>query len=307
MRSLFLLPGLALLTLLQPQTPNTPPDTEIFLATLTTTGGVTTIVRPVNISNSPGYDNQPSFTPDGRGVLFTSIRGGSQTDIYRYTITSRDVTRVTNTPESEYSPTVTPDRAHISVIRVEPDGTQRLWQFTMDGQQPQLVLTDIKPVGYHAWTDAQTLALFVLGQPATLQLADTRTGKAETLARNIGRSIQIVPLRGTVSFVEREQTGDAGVTLHIRELDPKTRAITPLVDAPAGAREADLAWAPDGLLLMAKDDALYGWRRSDAAGGWKRIADLGPLGLTGVSRIAVSPAGDRIAFVTQAPSAPAAK
>ena len=290
----------------QAQTPNSPPDTEIFLATLNLAGSAGAIVRPVNISNSPGYDNQPSFTPDGRAILFTSIRGGTQTDIYRYTISSRDVARVIDTPESEYSPTVTPDRAHISAIRVEADGTQRLWQFTTDGRQPQLVLTDVKPVGYHAWTDSQTLALFVLGQPATLQLADTRSGKAETLARNIGRSLQSVPLHGTVSFVEREGAA-ATLKLHIRELDPKTRAIAPLVDAPAGAREADLAWAPDGMLLIAKDDVLYGWRRTDAAAGWRKIAELAPLGLTGVSRIAVSPAGDRIAFVTQAPSAPAAR
>src|SRR5262245_53006272 len=171
----------ALAVLVQAQTPAPPPDTEIFLATLTTSNGTPSIVRPVNISNGPGYDNQPSFTPDGRSVLFTSIRGGRQTDIYRYDIAARSVARVTDTPESEYSPTLTPDRAHISVIRVEADGTQRLWQFTKEGKEPQLVLPDVKPVGYHAWIDAQTLALFVLGQPATLQLADTRSGKADVL------------------------------------------------------------------------------------------------------------------------------
>ena len=310
MRFSLVLGGLALLLSQQPQTPNAPPDTEIFLATLnvSATAGGAPVVRPVNITNSPGYDNQPSFTPDGRAVLFTSIRGGTQTDIYRYTVASGSVSRVTNTPESEYSPTVTPDGAHISVIRVEADGTQRLWQFTSDGQDPQLVLTGIKPVGYHAWVDGQTLALFVLGQPATLQLADTRSGKAEVLASNIGRSIQPIPQRGTastVSFVQREAAGDAPARLRISELDPKSRGITPLVDAPAGAREADLAWAPDGLLLMATGDVLYGWKRSQSASGWKAIANLGELGLKGVSRIAVSPAGDRIAFVTQAPPAPA--
>ena len=50
-----------------------PPDTEIFLAPLAPDG---TVGRPVNVSNSPGYDNQPSFTPDGGAMLFTSIRGG---------------------------------------------------------------------------------------------------------------------------------------------------------------------------------------------------------------------------------------
>jgi hypothetical protein len=174
-----------------------------------------------------------------------------------------------------------------------------LWRFTLTGKDPELVLADVKPVGYHAWADDHTLALFVLGQPATLQLADTRTGKAEILARNIGRSLQPIPGRGTISVVVKESAEqDARPTLSIRELDPRTKQLTPLVTAVAGATEADCAWTPDGLLLMAKDDVLYGWRRG--ATEWTRVADLGALGLKGVSRLAVSPKGDRIAIVTQA-------
>jgi len=163
-----------------------PPDTEIYLAPLES--GVK-VGRPVNITNSPGYDNQPSFTPDGASVLFTSIRGGgTQTDIYRYDITSGTTNQVTHTPESEYSPTVTPDGAHISVIRVEADGTQRLWRFTLDGRAPELVLPGVKPVGYHVWAGDHTLVLFVLGSPATLRLADTSGGEPEILVTGINRS-----------------------------------------------------------------------------------------------------------------------
>lgn len=269
-----------------------PPDTEIFLAPLEP-GGV--VGAPVNITHSPGYDNQPAFTPDGRSVLFTSIRGGTQSDIYRYDIGSGATARVTETMESEYSATVTPDGGHISVIRVEADGTQRLWRFTTEGRSPELVLTDVKPVGYHAWADAHTLVLFVLGSPATLQIADTATGRASVLVTGINRSIQRMP-NGSISFVQKIGEG-AAATLSIRELDPATKRITPLVDAVAGAREADVAWTPDGLLLMADKDVLYGWSRGQAA--WRRVADLAALGLHGVSRIAVSPQGDRIAFVTQ--------
>jgi hypothetical protein len=279
-----------------------PPDTEIFLAPLFSGPGAV-VGAPINITSSPGYDNQPSFTPDGTGILFTSVRGGgTQTDIYRYDIASAQTARVTDTPESEYSPTVTPDGAHISVIRVEADGTQRLWRFTIDGRAPELVLTAVKPVGYHAWADDRTLALFVLGSPASLQLADTSTGAAEMLVRGINRSIQRMP-GGTISFVARSAPG-ANATLSIRELDPRTKRITPLVDAVAGAREADCAWTPDGMLVMADKDILYGWRKvrstaSAPASTWQKIADLAALGLHGVSRIAISPKGDRIAFVTQ--------
>ena len=281
-----------------PLAQSAPPDTEIFLAPLSRKGQTLQVGQPANITNSPGYDNQPSFTPDGKDVLFTSVRGSTQTDIYRYEIASRQIARVTNTPESEYSPTVTPDGRHISVVRVEADSTQRLWQFALDGGQPQLVLPGVKPVGYHAWADDHTLALYVLGSPATLQLADTRTGKAEVIAKDIGRSLQRMPGRRTVSFVTREPgVGGAGPALTIRELDPKTRQVTTLVRAVPGATEADLAWTPDGTLLMAYGGTLYGWRRGDA--DWSRVADLDALGLHGVTRLAVSARGDLIAFVVQ--------
>ena len=297
-RSTFLL----LLMAIAPGLQAPPPDTEIFLAPLSSTGGKLTVGPPVNISASPGYDNQPSFTPDGAAVLFTSARGGTapgarpQTDIYRYHIASKQITRVTDTPESEYSPTVTPDGAHISVIRVEADTTQRLWRFTAEGQQPELVLTDVKPVGYHAWGDDRTLALFVLGQPPTLQIADRTTGKAEVVAHGIGRSIQRIP-EGGISFVTREP-GAAGAPplLTIVELDLKTRVTRPLTRAVAGASEADIAWTPDGTLLMTHGGTLHQWKRG---GEWSPAADLTALQLIGVTRIAISPKGDRIAFVAQ--------
>jgi Tol biopolymer transport system component len=285
-----------------------PPDTEIYLAPIKIAGGTATIGEAQDITNNPGYDNQPFFTPDGRAILFTSIRGdGKQSDIYRYNVITAETTQVTNTPESEYSPTVTPSGA-LSVIRVELDGqsTQRLWQFTLDGRDPKVLLPDVKPVGYHAWADDHTVALFILGAngaPATLQLADTRTGTAVTLATDIGRSIQTIPGSGathTISFVQRERAGGK-TSLVIKELDPATRAITVLTPAVEGSTEADLAWAPDGTLLMAHGGTLYSWRRGQS--GWKEVASLEQLGLRNVTRLAVSPRGTSIAIVA-APPAP---
>lgn len=296
MRSpLFLIP-LALLA------QNQPPDTEVFLARLTTEGGKLTVGKAENISNSPGYDNQPSFSPDGQSVFFTSARGGApqgtsdaQMDIYRYDIASKRVTQVTKTPESEYSATVMPDGQHISVIRVEADKTQRLWKFSSAGADPSLVLTDIKPVGYHAWLDDHTLALFVLGQPATLQIADTRTGKAVVAATDIGRSLQRIP-GGGVSYVQRSGEG-AQRTLTISEVRLRDggAVTTSLTAAAPGATDEFVAWMSDGTLLMAAGGSLHAWRRGDKA--WRTIADLAALGVRNVTRLAVSPRGGWLALV----------
>lgn len=131
-------------------TGQTPADADIYLVDLSLNEQPVKVSKPVNITQRKGYDNQPSFTPDGKSLLFTSIRDDGQADIYRYDLQQQTTTPLTQTPESEYSPTVTPNRAYFSVIRVEKDQTQRLWQFPLAGTgEPTLVLEKSKPVGYH--------------------------------------------------------------------------------------------------------------------------------------------------------------
>jgi hypothetical protein len=294
-----------------------PGNPEIFLATLAARDGAVIVGTPENISNSPGYDNQPFFTLDGAGLLFTSDRSRvvsapvegapaatPQTDIYRYDIATRRVVQVTDTIEREYSPTVTPDGRGISVIRVEQDGTQRLWRFTMDGKAPELLLKDVKPVGYHAWIDQHRLALFILGdrgEPSTLQLADTRTGKADVIATDIGRSVQRMP-SGSISFVQRgARTGETPPAVTIVGFDPSAAGearLQTLTTPVPGVAQPDLAWMPDGTLLMAHQSRLYRWRAGDRS--WSVAADLTGAGVGTVSRLAVNHTGDRIALVAEA-------
>lgn len=48
---------------------------------------------------------------------------------------------------------------------------------------------------------------------------------------------------------------------------------------------------------MASGDSLRGWKRGLPA--WDKVADLAALGLKRVTRIAISPTGERIAFVAE--------
>ena len=267
--------------------------TDIYLIEIAERDGrVISIGAPTRVTDRDGYDNQPAFTPDGAALLYTSIRDG-QADIFRFDLETRRATAVTATPESEYSPTPMPGEARFSVVRVEADSTQRLWSFASDGSDPRLVLEHVAPVGYHAWLDAYRLALFVLGDPPTLRLADVRRGTARIAAREIGRSIQPVPGRAAVSF-----TQPIGDGWWIREFDPARRQIRPL--APLQGPDEYHAWTPAGALLTAHGTGVFQWE-SGGVGAWRRIADMADFGLGPVTRLAVSPDGRRIAVVVDRP------
>jgi hypothetical protein len=181
-----------------------------------------------------------------------------------------------------------PDGRHISVIRVERDSTQRLWQFGLDGKADKPVLDSIKPVGYHAWLNQDTVFIFVLGTPATLRRADVTRGTADILARDIGRTILRIPGRRAVSYVQRDSAGGT-----IRSLDPVTGAGEDLARLPQGTEF--YAWTPQGELLSATGNRLLRWARDP--GAWAEVTRFVDSGLQKISRIAVSPSGDRIALV----------
>lgn len=272
------------LSLAAPVTAQT--DTDIYIAPLRSDGGTLVVGDLANVTRREGYDNQPFFTADGRAILYTEINGG-QADIHRLDFATGRSENLTNSPESEYSATPLPDGG-FSVIRVEADSSQRLWRFTADGRNPSLILENVAPVGYHAWGDANTLALFVLGSPATLQVVGVRGGSARVVAEDIGRSLQKIPGRSEVSFVRR--TGDA--QFRVEAVDVTTGATRILVDAVPGGEFH--AWTPDGTLLMTSGAKLYQW--SPAAPEWRELADYTAQGLQ-LTRIAVSRGGDRIAIV----------
>ncbi|HJO02757.1 MAG TPA: hypothetical protein QGG47_02145 [Acidobacteriota bacterium] len=266
------------------------PGTDIFLADLDLSSSPPALNATRNLTNRPGYDNQPHFEPEGGGLLYTSQRG-DQTDVFRVDLSSGEHTQITDTPESEYSPNVVwPDNEGISVVRVEIDGTQRLWTFRRDGTQPRLLLPDLSPVGYHAWNRYGSLILFVLGEPSTLQLADLYAGSTRTVAQDVGRSLQARHDPDFFSFLQRQDDHWA-----IRLVNPGTAAVFELVDALAGSQ--DLAWTPDGRMLMATGSQVF-VRDPFQDDSWIPAADLSAAGLNAITRLAVSPKGDQIALVS---------
>ena len=264
-----------------------PEGTDVWLAQVfDVVGGGYTVEEPRNLTSRPGYDNQPAF--GGDGSLYFVQQEGVRTDVWRWDRGTDIKTRLTATPnESEYSPTPMPMSQGISMIKVEPDSTQRLWAVDLDGSRPRVLLENVQPVGYHAWFDAENVALFVLGQPATLQLANVTTGEVRTVAENIGRSLQTVPGRRAISYAQIAADGTS--TIRVWDLD--TDQASDLAPSVEGGEFH--AWTPEGLLLQGSGSLIWAW----IDGEWTRIGDFSGLGQV-VSRLAVGDAG-MIAIVAE--------
>lgn len=277
--------------------PAGPPSTDIYLVPFAGNLASLKNAKATPVATAPGYDNQPHFSQDGTKILFAANRDGKQIDIFLFDRANARVTQLTETPENENSPTYLPtgvgDAGGFSVVRTEPDKTQRLWRFDAQGRNPQVVLTDVKPVGYHAWIDGGRLALFVLGEPPTLHIATVSNGQAEVVTKGIGRSLHRIPGTQLVSVVQREPAGD----IWVRQVDPVTKKVDTLVKAVDGTgNDRDMTWMPDGkTILMSSGSKVFSWTRGDA--GWTEVFDVASQGLGTVSRIAVSPKGDAIALV----------
>lgn len=303
---------LLIATLLQAQ-PAPPPTSDIYLVPLS--GGLASMktAKPVVVSNAPGYDNQPYFTPDGTRILFAANRDGKQSDVYAFDRAAGRITQLTQTPENENSPTVVPQGVgtpgSFTAVQSEFDKTgakpvvpiQRLWRFTADGKSPQVILPEITPIGYHAWIDTDRLVLFVLGatgKPSTLQIASVKTGKAEVAAEAIGRSLHRIPGTRLASFVHRQ----AGDEYWIKQIDIDSKKIEPLVKVVEGNTERDMTWMPDGkTILMSSGTKVYSWTRGGGS-AWTEVFDASAHQLGAVSRLAVSPNGDAVAIVVAEPS-----
>ena len=265
------------------------PQTDIWLATIDQ--GI--LSQPVKINATTGYNNQPHFSDDGTVIYYTREMPGkdgvAQTDIAVFHLEDMTTTMLALTGESEYSPTPIPGRNAVSVIRVEPDQKQRLWSIKTDSGEMELLLPAVEPVGYHAWLNDQEVAMFILGESFTLQLAALGGDDSEVIADNIGRSIRRHPHSGEILFVDKnpEPWKIAAYT----PVNRTTRAIMPLF--PAGE---DFTIDNHGNYWTGNGSRLY--RRSPGDAKWELMADFSAMGISNISRLAISPADNRIALVS---------
>jgi hypothetical protein len=268
------------------------PNTEVYLFDFVKNDSTQTysLKNPINISDNKGfYDNQPSFLNDGKALLFASTRN-DQTDIAIYDIETKSKDWLTNTASNEYSPQQTPNKKFFSAIRLEKDGTQLLWHYSFRRKKPRILIENLK-VGYHTWLNKQVIVSFVLGDPSTLEVSNLKYKIKYPIDKNIGRSLHKIPATELISFISHEHSDH-----EIYSINPINSEKKYIADPLEGSQ--DMAWMPDQTIIMGKGNKLYKLRPGEDK-AWIEIASLDKFQLSGVTRLAISPLGDKIAIVVE--------
>lgn len=265
------------------------PNTDIFLFSVTIQGDNVLLSKPVNITKRPGYDNQPSFAPDGDKLLYSSVGDDNQSDIFVYDIKKAKVEQLTKTPESEFSPEVMHDRKNFSVVMVEKDSTQRIWKYPLYGHNtPMTMMEHVDSVGYYCWFFKELLAYFKITNPPTLEMVVTDRQNPQVVATNIGRSLKKIPNELAVSFLDKSKKYD----WRIRKVDTNLKVSEV---AKNWQDSEDHCWTPNGIILATYHDRIYAL---PPGGQWKVIAELDKYDMCQMSRITVSPDGTKLAVVS---------
>ncbi|MBO3697478.1 hypothetical protein [Roseivirga sp. E12] len=265
-----------------------PPDTDIFLFDLKEKKGKVSLSKGKNITNRKGYDNQPAFF--NNDYIVYSAHENGQNDIMIMDLYDNKVTNLTNTKTSEYSPFPMERYNSFATVRVEEDGTQRLWMFPMEGKEsPRVIFEKIAPVGYFAWNKDEIL-MFVLGQPASLVMANPNEVDDKIITSNIGRTIKVVPDSPDFTFERREENGE----VMIYRLNSVNKETIPIIKKPESSR--DWAITQEGTYITSVGSKLlsYNPKRNQE---WVEVMDLGETGAKGITRMAVSANNKRLALV----------
>jgi hypothetical protein len=153
------------------------PETDIWLFKIDKKEGKYSYTNPLNITRRLGYDNQPTFSLDGKSILYVKIDSTKQADIYKYSISKKTSINLTKSQVSEYSPTIIPSGLGFSSVVVEKDSVQRIWQFNFDGMFKSIVHEGTDSIGYHTWLNADTVLYYKLTEPHSLRVLDLKTNK----------------------------------------------------------------------------------------------------------------------------------
>ena len=273
-----------------------PVDSDIWLFQIKKNDQKIEFKNASNISQHPGYDNQPFFSSDNKFILFTSIREGNQSDIYKYLIKSKKIIKVTSTATSEYSPVITPDGSNISVVMVEKDSTQRIWKFNASDKKEfepyvesdqQVMIPEVDRVGYYFWLNSDSLLYYKLTAPHSLHIYCISTKKDIFLGNEPTRSFKSCGARKFFYVLKNENQNE----LRIYDWSIKKSEVAALSEK----KNEDFIWIKEYGLMKSAGSKLF--FLDEKTKDWMEWGNFSNHGINNITRFAISPDGKWLAVV----------
>ena len=268
------------------------PDTDIMLFETKLGAGHVDFNKGKNITARKGYDNQPCFSPDGQFMLFVSISetDSTQSDVWMYDIQKKSKKQITNTKESEYSPTFSDDGKLVYVVRVDADSGQRLYSMPWPQMNSADLIARTDSVGYFCLIGTSKIAMFLVGSPNRLVILDRTNGEQKFICNEPGRCIKMSPKKkDLIYFIEKRDS----VNWYLNTYNVKTNKTLVKVKMIKGSE--DFAFLKDGTLVSGFMNNLF--RLNPAEQGWVGDSRFDEMNVPPFKRIAADKQGNHIAVV----------
>lgn len=257
----------------------------------------------------PGFEalraigEQPSYawSPDGTRLAFSGVMDGPSADIYLYDARSGTITRVSQDPAQDFSPSWSPDGNHLLYVAADSFGTgaggimSGVWAADgMGGNPTQLFATDTAGEEVEGWLDNTTVLLASWDQPCGLQklrLYDLGSRQVSMLHQGCFKSATADGLYGGALYSNEngvymltakdhtptQVSSEGGATIDPRHIGDQVFTVRFASGGIAtfdNNHLLDHAVSPvkvsSGELCVAEYGAIWGWTSHDAAqpGAW---------------------------------------
>ena len=269
------------------------PDTDIWLVDIIKKDGKYTCKNPLNITNKNGYDNQPSFSNDDKGIYFVSVKEPNQTEIFFYSIKNKTTTPLRQTRESEYSPTQTIDAKFITSVVVLADSSQQLFNYDVtnilapEAISKNAINTD--SVGYFTWLSKDTILYYKLTEPHSLRAWDLKTNKDAWICNNPTRAFK--KIKNTQQFIYGIKDS---TSVQFRIYNPTLKESKFFTSYPS--LNEDFIWNNElGLIKSENADLL---RYNEQTKTWDLLFSFSNLDIKKITRFNFDSKNKRLTFVS---------
>ena len=113
----------------------------------------------VNLTNHPGHDGEPAWSPDGHRLAFDSDRAGTGFDIYVMNRDGTNVVPLTVEPAADGYPSWSPDGKTIAFVSLR-DGNSEIYVMNADGTGAKRLTRNLADDARPTWSPDGTKILF---------------------------------------------------------------------------------------------------------------------------------------------------